>query len=125
MKLSEIKDSMYIKQEGEYTFKITDVQLEKSQAGKDKYVITCETKDEQISTLNISLEAKALFKLKQLLLACGFDKDYDLDFVTLPMKLNGRKFIGVVTKSAPKPNLDGTMSDKVYYNITSFRNAGE
>lgn len=119
----DIKESSFIQQEGTYTFTIKDIDENTlSRSGEPKHVYTCESENGGLITLQLSLSVKALWKYKQFATACGINtKQGQVDFDALPQVLIGKKFIGVVTKSEPQRTITGELSDKVYYNITSFK----
>lgn len=128
--LDEVQEQSYIDKEGTYTLKVVKVAEDEdgnttqlTANGNEYHKYICETQEHERISLSLYLVAKAMWKYKAFLTACGVTtKGMVIDTDEFdPATLVGKKFVGEVRRCADVMDVEtGEKVPSKYFEITKF-----
>lgn len=136
-KFSDYEGALYLAEEGEFNFEITNAELTDSKKGDPMWKFEVKANEGQ-STIYHTLNPKARWSFNNLIKACLHlntrekIESFECDYETIGQELVGKHFIGVVEaenyqKEVKKPLDDGTFENTVEtrtsYKIKSYKEA--
>lgn len=129
--LDDVKESKYIEQEGEHTLKIVKVAEDEfgntTQVSANKntefHKYVCENKEGEKINVTLYITENSMWKYKAFLSALGVNvKGFVMDTEVFdPETLVGKKFIGSVSRCAPKLNIaTNEYEQSKYFEVVKF-----
>jgi hypothetical protein len=117
--LSDIKDSNWIKEEGDFVVTIVDCNV-KDVGDKQVHEYLCQREDGAQVKCELWITPESMWKYKKFLIGVGHSGEGSVDIDAIPAKVKGKKFIASVKEGVKKDLVTGEVKATGYFKVEKY-----